>query len=108
MKITRFSSIAALGAVAALSLAGCAATETPQPITNTFPTPVTVDGTVYAPGPLMYPGFDADLLWKFRWYSLIDQALIWAVIGLVFGGLVERYLGGTRKAAPVQDVAAAR
>ncbi|MDX1878552.1 CbtA family protein [Mycolicibacterium sp. 141076] len=84
-----------------------AATETPQPITNTFGTPVTVDGKVYAPGQLIYPGFDADLLWKFRWYSLIDQALIWTVIGLVFGGLVERYLGGTRKAAPAQDVAAA-
>lgn len=71
-----------------------AATETPQPITNTFSTPVTVDGKVYAPGQLIYPGFDADLLWKFRWYSLIDQALIWAVLGLVFGWLVERYVGG--------------
>jgi hypothetical protein len=29
------------------------------------------------------------------------------VIGLVFGGLVDRYLGGTRKAAAAQDVTAA-
>jgi Probable cobalt transporter subunit (CbtA) len=84
-----------------------AATETPQPITNTFATPVTVDGKVYAPGQLMYPGFDADLLWKFRWYSLLDQALIWAVIGLVFGWLLERYLGGRTKTVPATDVAAA-
>ena len=32
------------------------------------------------------------MLWKFRWYSLINQLLIWTVIGLVFGALLERYL----------------
>ncbi|MUL64844.1 cobalt transporter [Mycobacterium sp. CBMA 234] len=77
-----------------------AATETPQPITNTFSTPVTVDGKVYAPGQLIYPGFDADLLWKFRWYSLINQILVWTVIGLVFGALLDRYFGGAKKTEP--------
>ena len=55
-----------------------AATETPQPITNILSTPSTVDGKTFAPGQIVYPGFDADVLWKFRWYSIINQALIWA------------------------------
>ncbi|MUL79672.1 CbtA family protein [Mycolicibacterium sp. CBMA 226] len=76
-----------------------AATETPQPITNTLSVPVNYDGKVYAPGQLVYPGFDADVLWKFRWYSLINQALIWTVIGLGFGALLQRYLGGANKSA---------
>lgn len=78
-----------------------AATETPQPITNTLSVPVTYDDKVYAPGQLIYPGFDADVLWKFRWYSLINQALIWTVIGLGFGALIQRYLGSAGK--PVSE-----
>jgi hypothetical protein len=69
-----------------------AATETPQPITNILSTPLTVGGTTIAPGQIVYPGFDADVLWKFRWYSLINQLLIWTVTALVFGALLERYL----------------
>ena len=69
-----------------------AATETPQPITNILSTPLTVNGKTIAPGQILYPGFDADVLWKFRWYSLINQLLIWTVTGLVFGALLERYL----------------
>ena len=38
-------------------------------------------------------GFPADVLWKFRWYSLLNQALIWAAIGLIFSNLVERVVG---------------
>ena len=48
------------------------------------------------------------LLWKFRWYSLINQVIIWGVIGVVFGALLQRYLGVgrlrprlRRKRAPV-------
>lgn len=67
-----------------------AATETPQPITNILTTTLTVDGKSYAPGQIVYPGFDADVLWKFRWYSLLNQALVWLVIGVVFGALVDR------------------
>jgi hypothetical protein len=69
-----------------------AATETPQPITNILSVPLVVDGKAIAPGQIVYPGFDPDVLWKFRWYSLINQALIWLTIALVFGGLLERFL----------------
>ena len=54
-----------------------ASTETPQPITNLA-------------GQIVYPGFDADVLWKFRWYSILNQLLIWTVLGLVFATLVDR------------------
>jgi len=57
-----------------------ASTETPQPITD-------------LQGRLVYPGFPADVLWKFRWYSLLDQLLIWTGIGLVFSALLERVIG---------------
>ena len=50
MKITRFSSIAALGAVAALSLAGCAANETPQGGGDTEAPESTLSGTLEASG----------------------------------------------------------
>jgi Probable cobalt transporter subunit (CbtA) len=56
------------------------ATETPPPITD-------------AAGNLVYPGFDADVLWKFRFYSVINQLIIWSGIGLIFGFLVERVVG---------------
>jgi hypothetical protein len=69
-----------------------AATETPQPITNILSHPLVVNGKTIAPGQIVYPGFDPDMLWKFRWYSLINQLMIWTVIGLVFGTLLERYL----------------
>jgi len=70
-----------------------AATETPQPIVNILSTPLVVNGTTIAPGQIVYPGFDPDLLWKFLWYSIINQALIWTTIALVFGALLERFLG---------------
>lgn len=75
-----------------------AATETPQPITNILSTPLVIDGKTIAPGQIVYPGFDPDVLWKFRWYSIINQALIWLTIALVFGGLLERFLAGPRQA----------
>ena len=66
---------------------GASATETPLPVTNSA-------------GQLVYPGFPADVLWKFRWYSLLNQALIWATIGLIFSNLVERVVGHD---VPVHD-----
>lgn len=78
-----------------------ASTETPQPITNILSTPLTVDGKVYAPGQIVYPGFDPDVLWKFRWYSLINQVLVWLTIGVVFGELMERMSRGTAPRVPV-------
>jgi predicted cobalt transporter CbtA len=76
-----------------------AATETPQPITNILPTPLTIDGQTAAPGQIVYPGFDADLLWKFRWYSILNQLLVWGGIGLIFGWLLERFVGTPHTAA---------
>jgi predicted cobalt transporter CbtA len=74
-----------------------AATETPQPITNILSTPLTVDGKTFQPGQIVYPGFDADVLWKFRWYSIINQLLIWATMAMIFGALVDRFVVGRRK-----------
>jgi predicted cobalt transporter CbtA len=77
-----------------------AATETPQPITNILPTPLTIDGQTVAPGQIVYPGFDPDVLWKFRWYSILNQVLVWGGIGLIFGWLLERFVGTPSTAAP--------
>jgi len=68
-----------------------AATETPQPITNILDRPLVVDGQSIAPGQIVYPGFDADVLWKFRWYSILEQLLIWTTTALIFGALIDRY-----------------
>ena len=71
-----------------------ASTETPQPITNILSTPLTVDGKTIAPGQIAYPGFDADVLWKFHWYSLLNQLLVWTTIALVFAALIDRLVVG--------------
>ncbi|MEV6010914.1 CbtA family protein [Streptomyces sp. NPDC051976] len=55
------------------------ATETPLPLT---------DGK----GRIVYPGFPADVLFSFRFYSVAAQLLLWTVIGLAFGPLAERVL----------------
>jgi hypothetical protein len=68
------------------------ATETPQPITNILPVPLVINGKTIAPGQILYPGFDADVLWKFRWYSIINQLLIWTTIALAFGALLDRFI----------------
>lgn len=89
-----------------------AASETPQPITNVLATPLVIDGQTIAPGQIVYPGFDADLLWKFRWYSLLNQGLIWGLIAILFGALVDRIFGGPAtsdpKAPPAERVGASR
>jgi hypothetical protein len=82
-----------------------AATETPQPIVNILSTPLTINGTTYAPGQIVYPGFDPDVLWKFRWYSLLNQVLIWTVIALTFGALLERFLQGRTRQKKQQPLA---
>jgi hypothetical protein len=81
-----------------------AATETPQPITNILSTPLVVNGKTIAPGQILYPGFDADVLWKFRWYSIINQALIWLTVAVVFGALLERFLGVPRRESETEHV----
>ncbi|MEV6929491.1 CbtA family protein [Dactylosporangium sp. NPDC051485] len=42
---------------------------------------------------IVFPGFDADLLFEFRLYTVGAQLLLWTVIGLVFAPMAERLLG---------------
>jgi predicted cobalt transporter CbtA len=58
---------------------GDQATETPLPLKN-------------AQGAIVYPGFPADVLFSFRFYSVAAQLILWGAIGLVFGPLAERVL----------------
>jgi Probable cobalt transporter subunit (CbtA) len=59
---------------------GASATETPLPVRNLA-------------GQIVYPGFPADVLWKFRFYSVLNQIIIWGGIGLIFSALLERAVG---------------
>ena len=59
-----------------------------------------VDDQTIAPGQIVYPGFDADVLWKFRWYSPINQVLVWTTIGVVLGALIQRLVAGGGKPTP--------
>ena len=43
-------------------------------------------------GHIVYPGFPADVLFKFRLYSLLAQGILWGTLGFVFGPLAERVL----------------
>lgn len=45
-----------------------------------------------ASGAIVYPGFPADVLYEFRLVSLATQVVLWATIGVVFGGLAGRVL----------------
>ena len=58
---------------------GDQATETPLPLKN-------------PQGTIVYPGFPADVLFSFRFYSVAAQLILWSTIGLVFGPLAERLL----------------
>ena len=84
---------------------GRAATETPQPVTNILNHSLMVHGRTIKTGEIVYPGFDPDVLWKFRWYSLLDQLLIWTAAGLIFGELLERFLFADRKTRTVPSSA---
>jgi hypothetical protein len=55
------------------------ATETPLPLRG-------------PDGHIVYPGFSADLLYRFRLYSVGAQLILWTTIGLVFAPLAERLL----------------
>ncbi|MDN3358795.1 CbtA family protein [Actinomadura sp. DC4] len=63
-------------------------TETPLPLRN-------------AQGQIVYPGFPADLLFKFRLYSVGAQAIMWGAIGLCFAPLAERLLAPKPAQVPV-------
>ena len=72
------------------------------PMTSGVDKMLVIGGRNVAPGQIVYPGFDADVLWKFRWYSLINQLLIWTVTALIFGALLERYLNPPRPKATIE------
>lgn len=55
------------------------ATETPLPLKN-------------ARGAIVYPGFPADVLFDFRFYSLLAQALLWTVLGVAFAPMAAKLL----------------
>lgn len=44
-----------------------------------------------ASGRIVFPGFPADVLAKFRLYSIANQTVLWLGVGLIFGALVQRY-----------------
>jgi hypothetical protein len=67
-------------------------TETPQPLKN-------------AAGTLVYPGFDADLLYRFRLYSVLAQIILWTTIGLGFAPLADKVFD--RHGKPSQQEVAA-
>lgn len=73
--------------------AGALLTETPQPLRDPS-------------GAIVYPGFDADVLYWFRLYSVIAQVLLWGVIGVAFAPLAERLVG--RSGAVGSEVGARR
>jgi hypothetical protein len=58
------------------------ATETPQPMYSTS-------------GKLLYPGFPADLLAKFRIYSVFAQVILWSGIAVMFAPQAQRLLDPT-------------
>ncbi len=70
---------------------GPSATETPLPVTNPR-------------GQIVYPGFPADVLWKFRFYSLLAQMIVWSAIGLIFSALLGRFFNPHQKPRVRPDV----
>lgn len=71
----------ALGDLAANAGSG-SSTETPQPL---------VDGS----GTIVFPGFPADDLYRFRLYSFLAQLIMWAVIALGLERAARALTGGT-------------
>ncbi|MHA6764130.1 CbtA family protein [Streptacidiphilus sp. PAMC 29251] len=69
------------------------ATETPLPLTD-------------SKGAIVFPGFPADTLFSFRFYSVAAQLLLWAVIALVFGPMAERLLSPRREPAEAPNAPA--
>jgi hypothetical protein len=73
---------------------GHQATETPLPLRDSH-------------GQIVFPGFPADVLFKFRLYSVINQLILWTTIGLAFGPLVERMLAPAPRPAADPEAAGA-
>lgn len=80
--------MALLPALGTLTPGSGSLTETPQPLLD-------------AKGGIAFPGFDADLLYHFRIYSLLAQMILWAGIALVFAPLADRVFA--EHGAPTQE-----
>jgi hypothetical protein len=65
------------------------ATETPLPLTN-------------AHGTIIYPGFPADVLFSFRFYSVAAQLILWSAIGLLFAPMADRLLNPRPRISPAE------
>ncbi|OBA60642.1 cobalt transporter [Nocardia sp. 852002-20019_SCH5090214] len=83
----------ALGHLAANRAPGDAATETPGPLTDSS-------------GRIVYPGFPADDLYYFRFYSLAAQVILWSVIGVGFATLAPRLFRRADESAAAAPAAA--
>lgn len=62
------------------------ATETPLPLKSP-------DGTI------AFPGFPADVLFDFRFYSVSAQLILWTALGLIFAPLAGKVLGDRNRHA---------
>ncbi|MFC4945947.1 CbtA family protein [Pseudonocardia sp. GCM10023141] len=71
-----------------VEVSGSLLTETPQPLLD-------------AKGAIVFPGFDADLLYRFRLYSVGAQVILWGAIALVFAPLADRVFA--RHGSPAQS-----
>jgi hypothetical protein len=69
-------------------------TETPLPLKN-------------AAGQLVFPGFDADDLYRFRLYSVLAQVIFWTALALGFAPLADRVFDAYGKPTQQQVAAAA-
>lgn len=70
---------------------GVHATETPLPL-------------IGPDGAIVYPGFPADDLFQFRFYSVVAQLILWTAIGLLFAPLADRLLGSTAQTRNIATV----
>ncbi len=68
---------------------GLQATETPLPLTD-------------AKGAIVFPGFPADVLFKFRFLSVAAQLVLWSALGLIFAPLADRLLAPLTAATPAR------
>jgi hypothetical protein len=69
---------------------GGALTETPQVLRTST-------------GALVFPGFDADTLYRFRLYSVAAQFILWTVLGVGFAPLADKLLSASQGGGSTSD-----
>jgi hypothetical protein len=73
-------------------IVACAVLMLVLPTINETPGPLVDDA-----GNIVYEGFPADLLYEFRLFSLGNQLIIYATIGVVFGAMAAKLFGESRR-----------